>query len=82
MMFPSLRGGNDNPGAKEGFLGEVDDVIAAADFLAKQPYVDPPGSTSAATAPAAPSRCSSPNAPAGSGRSSRSVPWATRAATG
>jgi dipeptidyl aminopeptidase/acylaminoacyl peptidase len=41
MMFPSLRGGNDNPGNKEGFLGEVDDVLAAADFLAKQEYVDP-----------------------------------------
>jgi dipeptidyl aminopeptidase/acylaminoacyl peptidase len=41
MMFPSLRGGNDNPGAKEGFLGEVDDVIDAANFLAKQSYVDP-----------------------------------------
>jgi acetyl esterase/lipase len=41
MMFPSLRGGNDNPGVKEGFLGEVDDVLAAADFLAKQDYVDP-----------------------------------------
>jgi hypothetical protein len=41
MMFPSLRGGNDNPGVKEGFLGEVDDVLAAADFLAKQNYVDP-----------------------------------------
>lgn len=41
MMFPSLRGGNDNPGAKEGFLGEVDDVIAASEFLAKQPFVDP-----------------------------------------
>lgn len=41
MMFPSLRGGNTNPGKKEGFLGEVDDVIAAADYLAKQPYVDP-----------------------------------------
>lgn len=40
MMFPSLRGGNDNPGVKEGFLGEVDDVIAAARFLAMQPYVD------------------------------------------
>jgi pimeloyl-ACP methyl ester carboxylesterase len=40
MMFPSLRGGNDNPGVKEGFYGEVDDVIAAADFLAKQDYVD------------------------------------------
>jgi iron-sulfur cluster assembly accessory protein len=41
MMFPSLRGGNDNPGVKEGFLGEVDDVLAAADFLRKQPFVDP-----------------------------------------
>lgn len=39
-MFPSQRGGNDNPGAKEGFLGEVDDILAAADYLAKQPYVD------------------------------------------
>ncbi|HMF13312.1 MAG TPA: prolyl oligopeptidase family serine peptidase [Gemmataceae bacterium] len=41
MMFPSLRGGNDNPGVREGFFGEVDDVLAAADFLAKQEYVDP-----------------------------------------
>jgi Fe-S cluster assembly iron-binding protein IscA/alpha/beta superfamily hydrolase len=41
MMYPSLRGGNDNPGAKEGFLGEVEDVLAAADFLRKQPFVDP-----------------------------------------
>ena len=41
MMFPSLRGGNDNPGQKEGFLGEVDDVLAATDLLAKRPYVDP-----------------------------------------
>jgi acetyl esterase/lipase len=41
MMFPSLRGGNDNPGKREGFFGEVDDVLAAADFLAKQEYVDP-----------------------------------------
>jgi acetyl esterase/lipase len=41
MMFPSLRGGNDNPGSKEGFLGEVDDVLAAADYLAKQGTVDP-----------------------------------------
>jgi len=41
MMFPSLRGGNDNPGAKEGFLGEVDDVLAAANFLVQQKYVDP-----------------------------------------
>ncbi len=41
MMFPSLRGGNENPGPKEGFLGEVDDVIAATEFLSKQAYVDP-----------------------------------------
>jgi acetyl esterase/lipase len=41
MMFPSLRGGNDNPGFKEGFLGEVDDVLAAADYLARQAGVDP-----------------------------------------
>jgi acetyl esterase/lipase len=40
MMFPSLRGGNDNPGKREGFFGEVDDIVAAADFLAKQDYVD------------------------------------------
>ena len=41
MMFPSLRGGNDNPGKHEGFLGEVEDVLAAADYLARQDYVDP-----------------------------------------
>lgn len=41
MMYPSLRGGNDNPGAMETFYGEVDDVLAAADFLAKLDYVDP-----------------------------------------
>lgn len=40
MLYPSLRGGNTNPGAKEGFLGEVDDVLAATAFLKKQPYVD------------------------------------------
>ena len=41
MMFPSLRGGNSNPGRKEGFLGEVDDVLAAFEHLKQQPYVDP-----------------------------------------
>ncbi|HJZ55749.1 MAG TPA: alpha/beta fold hydrolase [Gemmataceae bacterium] len=41
MMFPSLRGGNDNPGYREGFFGEVDDILAAAEFLAKQDHVDP-----------------------------------------
>jgi dipeptidyl aminopeptidase/acylaminoacyl peptidase len=40
MMFPTLRGGNDNPGFREGFFGEVDDVLAAAEFLSKQPHVD------------------------------------------
>lgn len=41
MMYPSLRGGNNNPGQKEGFLGEVDDVLAAAEYLLSKPYVDP-----------------------------------------
>ena len=41
MMFPTLRGGNTNPGAREYFLGEVDDVLAAAEHLARLPYVDP-----------------------------------------
>jgi alpha/beta superfamily hydrolase len=39
-MYPSLRGGNGNPGAKEYFFGEIDDVLAAADYLAKLPHVD------------------------------------------
>ena len=41
LMGLSLRGGNDNPGHREAFYGEVDDVLAAYDFLARQPYVDP-----------------------------------------
>ena len=40
LMFPSLRGGNDNPGIKEAFLGEVDDILAAAVYLARQESVD------------------------------------------
>lgn len=40
-MYPSYRGGNDNPGQFENFFGEVDDVIAAAEHLAKVPDVDP-----------------------------------------
>jgi len=39
-MFPSLRGGNDNPGKIEGMFGEIDDILAAADYLATLPYVD------------------------------------------
>ncbi len=40
-MYPSLRGGNNNPGYEECFYGEVDDVLAAAEYLAKQDFVDP-----------------------------------------
>ena len=40
-LYPSLRGGNDNPGRREGYYGEVDDVLAAADWLAAQPGIDP-----------------------------------------
>jgi alpha/beta superfamily hydrolase len=41
LMVISLRGGNDNPGDREGLYGEIDDVKAAGDYLARQPYVDP-----------------------------------------
>ncbi|MBI4748261.1 MAG: prolyl oligopeptidase family serine peptidase [Acidobacteria bacterium] len=41
LMFPSLRGGNLNPGYKEAFYGEVDDVLAAIEYLSKQEFVDP-----------------------------------------
>jgi dienelactone hydrolase len=40
MMYPSLRGGNKNPGFTENFYGEVDDVLAAADYVSKLDYVD------------------------------------------
>ena len=40
-MYPSLRGGNDSPGQKEGLYGEVDDVIAAAEYLKTLDYIDP-----------------------------------------
>jgi len=40
-MYPSMRGGNDNPGFIEGFYGEVEDIIAAAEYLKKLDYVDP-----------------------------------------
>jgi alpha/beta superfamily hydrolase len=40
-LYVSLRGGNNNPGVREGFYGEVDDVIAAAAFLRQQESVDP-----------------------------------------
>jgi dipeptidyl aminopeptidase/acylaminoacyl peptidase len=41
MMYPSLRGGNDNPGRREGLYGEVEDVLAAGEYLARQDFVDP-----------------------------------------
>lgn len=40
MMYPSLRGGNLNPGKREGFWGEVDDVIAAFRYLKSVDYID------------------------------------------
>lgn len=41
MLYPSLRGGNTNPGYREAFAGEANDVLAAAAFLRSQDYVDP-----------------------------------------
>ena len=41
MMYSSFRGGHNNVGNKEGFFGEVDDLLAAVDYLSKQAYVDP-----------------------------------------
>ncbi|MBJ72700.1 MAG: peptidase [Sandaracinus sp.] len=40
-MYPSLRGFMGNPGARECFYGEVDDILAAARWLATRPDVDP-----------------------------------------
>lgn len=41
MAYPSLRGGNKNPGNLETFYGEVDDVLAAIRYVATLDYVDP-----------------------------------------
>lgn len=41
LMCPSWRGENDNPGQYEMFYGEVEDFLAARDYMAKLPYVDP-----------------------------------------
>jgi pimeloyl-ACP methyl ester carboxylesterase len=41
VMHAALRGQNGNPGRPECFLGEVDDLLAAADYLATRPDVDP-----------------------------------------
>ncbi len=40
MAFVTLRGGNGHRSQREWFLGEVDDVLAAADQLAQIAYVD------------------------------------------
>jgi tetratricopeptide (TPR) repeat protein len=40
LMTPMLRGENGNPGNFEYFYGEVDDLLAAADYLANVSYVD------------------------------------------
>jgi dipeptidyl aminopeptidase/acylaminoacyl peptidase len=40
VMTPILRGENGQPGSFSFWYDEVDDVLAAADFLGDQPYVD------------------------------------------
>lgn len=40
VMAPMLRGENGNPGFYECFYGEVDDAIAAGQYLAQLPHVD------------------------------------------
>lgn len=41
LMHPALRGSNENPGTNECMYGEVDDVIAAARYLATRSDIDP-----------------------------------------
>ena len=41
MMYPSRRGGNENPGYHESYFGEVNDIIAAGEYLKGLDYVDP-----------------------------------------
>ena len=40
IMYPSFRGYGGNPGHREGFYGEVTDLLAAIDFVRGLPYVD------------------------------------------
>ncbi len=40
-MLPSFRGEDRNPGSYEMFYGELEDIEAAYDWLAKQSWVDP-----------------------------------------
>lgn len=41
VMLPALRGENGQPGDYSMFYNEVDDVLAAANYLARRPDVDP-----------------------------------------
>ncbi len=41
VMEPAVRGENGQPGSYSMFYDEVTDVMAAADYLAQVPYVDP-----------------------------------------
>ncbi len=57
MMFPTLRGGNTDSGRHEYFYGEVDDIHAAANRLAKRHTWIPRASISEDTVPVARWRC-------------------------
>ena len=41
LMCPSWRAENDNPGRFEMFYGEVEDFLAAVEYIKTLPYVDP-----------------------------------------
>jgi dipeptidyl aminopeptidase/acylaminoacyl peptidase len=41
VLVPILRGENGQPGSFSLLYDEVDDILAAAEYLAEQPYVDP-----------------------------------------
>lgn len=40
-MYPTFRGSYGNPGVQETFFGEVDDALAALEYLRKVEWVDP-----------------------------------------
>ncbi len=39
-MYPSFRGGNDNPGYNESIYGEINDIYSAYEYAKSLPYVD------------------------------------------
>jgi dipeptidyl aminopeptidase/acylaminoacyl peptidase len=41
VIYPSYRGAHDNPGTYELLYGEIDDYLAAADYVRQLDYVDP-----------------------------------------